>query len=102
MLPGVICPDRKPGTNANASEVGNHLPRILIRKWLKLLKPDGCSNADLIVIKTEEIEVTIILTVQIVHPGTEPPGNEDVKRWLNKPVIVIPCCINIVVSGKVI
>src|SRR4029079_16941161 len=66
------------------------------------LEPDRRSNADLIVVKAEEIYVAAVLAVQVVHPSAKPPGNQHVKRRLDKPVIVVPERVDIVVSGEVI
>jgi hypothetical protein len=103
MVPGVTCPSRKAGTNADASAITNHCPRIPIRKWLKpSLESDRRSNADLIVIEAEEIDVAAVLAVQVVHPGAQPPGNQHVKRRLDKPVVVISRRTDIIRRSKVI
>jgi hypothetical protein len=99
----MICAGRRLGTNDKASAIAKHRPRFPIRKRLKAsLEPDRRSNADLIVIEAEELCIAAVLAVQVVHAGAQPPGNQNVKRGLNKPVIVIARRINIIGSGEVI
>ena len=66
------------------------------------LEPKRRSNADLIVVKAEEIYIAGVLAVQVIHPGAKPPGDQHVKRRLDKPVIVVPERVDIIISGEVI
>src|SRR5437763_8002622 len=87
----------------NASAIANHHPCIPVRKRFKpRLKPERSPNADLIVIETEEIVVADVLAVQIIYAGAQPSGNQNVNRWFDKPVVVIPCRTDIPVSGEIV
>jgi len=91
----------KPGDN-NASATANH-PSVPTRKRFKpCLEPDRRPDADLIVVPTEEILVADVLAVQVIYPGAQTPGNCHIDRRFDKPIVVIPSCIDVPVSGEVI
>src|SRR3954452_17622876 len=96
----MVWPNINPGSD-NTSAVANH-PRIGAPKRFKPLKPDRGPNADLIILPAEEILVAAVLAVQVIYAGAQPPGNQHVHRWFDKPVVVIPCSIDVPVSGEII
>src|SRR5436190_21704534 len=90
-----------PGSD-NASAIANH-PSVPARERFKpCLESERGPNAHLIILPTEEIFVAAVLAVQVIYPGGQPPGNQHVKRRFDKPIVVIPCRIDIPVSGDVI
>src|SRR5437763_3570910 len=90
------------GSN-NASAIANHHPCIPVRKRFKpCLKPERSPNADLIIFETEEIVVAEVLAMQVIYPGAQPSGNQNVNRRFDKPVVVIPCRTDVPVSGEIV
>jgi hypothetical protein len=74
--PGVACAKTKPGTNATATAHGN--PRFraaTLSRFKSRLKSNRCANADLIVIEAEKIDRAVVLPMEIIDAGTQPPGD---------------------------
>ena len=71
LVVGAIWADRKPGSNPNATTIGKHHRGIPVRKRLNpFLKPDRRPNAHLIIIETEEIDITAVLAIEIIDAST--------------------------------
>src|SRR5262245_4284134 len=86
----------------NTSATASH-PSVPDRKRFKpCLEPDRRTNADLVIIPTEEIVVAAVLAVQVIHPGAQPPGNQHINRRFDKPVVVVTVRTFVPESGKVI
>src|SRR4029077_16005537 len=97
----MVCANMNPRTD-NASATTSH-PSVPARKLFKpSLEPDRRPDADLIILPTEEILVTDVLTVQVIFPGAQPPGNSHVNRRFDKPVVVITSRTDVPVSGEVV
>jgi hypothetical protein len=102
-LPCIVCATSNSGRKNNASVIVNHpAPIPILKRFKPALEPDRRSDTDLIVIEAEEIHIADVLAVQVIHPCTQPPGNQYVKRRLDKPVIIIPRSVEVTNSSEVI
>jgi hypothetical protein len=101
-LPCIVWAASNSGRKNNASTIVNPALIPIRKKFKPALEPDRRSDTDLIVIEAEEIDIADVLPVEVIHPCTQPPGNQYVKRRFNKPVIIIPRSIEVTDSSEVI
>src|SRR4029450_7373793 len=103
MFPGMVCANKKPGSDEKANAAGNHRRCAPGRRRFKpLLKSNRSPNANLIIIETEQIVITGVFAVEVIDADTQPSIDQHVNGGFDKIVIILSGCIYTIDRGQII